>query len=165
MSASSSIFIYGEQELAAELGLPASILQKNRTKKLASGTDWDLNKGRVAYSAPGAIRAVQLLTEQKMFGAPTTDLAEVEALIEKSRLLVNGELPEVDGTIARFWSNPHLVDFELPDKTIARVRVQSTKNLRAGMVLKLVKSPEGEYELAGRLPRSVREGRRHARGA
>jgi len=154
-------FIYGEAEMAAALGLPVRLLQKNRTKKMAAGADWDLNGNRVAYSSAGAGQALQLLAyelENNPIGLPE--------LLEKSRLRAEGELPEFNGTIKRFWPNPHLVDFELPDGSVARVRVQTTKNLRPGMTLPLTRTADGTFELAGRLPRTVLAGRRgDARGA
>jgi len=153
-------FIYGESELAAALGLPVRMLQKNRVKKMSADADWALHGNHVAYSAAGVRRAVQLL-------GPELDgqIVDLETLLEKCRLRVNGERQELNATVNRFFPNPHLVEMRFPDQTTCHVRVQTTKNLRPGMVLRVASVTGGGYELAQRLPRSVREGRRgHARG-
>jgi uncharacterized protein YcgL (UPF0745 family) len=70
-----------------------------------------------------------------------------------------GETVPVPATISKFFGNPRLVECTLADDTRHLIMVQSKKNLRLGMTLKLAKMPDGIYELAQRLPRSVREGR------
>ena len=156
---STSLFIYGEVELAAAVGLPVRLLQKNRAKKMDADADWALNGNRVAYSMAGVCRATELLGVDL-----DGQILDLETLLEKCRLRGNGEPTEVKGMVARFFANPHLVEMRLRDQTNCRVRVQTTKNLRPGMVLRLEQSAGGGWELAQRLPRSVREGRNHARG-
>jgi hypothetical protein len=156
-----SDFVHGEAELADALGLPVKLLQKNRTRQLVQESHWGLNRGHVAYTDLGARLAVQMLSPdfEKNGGAT------IAVLLEKSRLRLNGELPEVAGIVHRFFPNPNLVEFKLPDDVLVNVRVQSKKNLRLGMSLRLRALPEGGYELGQRLPRSMREGRRNASGA
>ena len=157
---SASQFLYGETELAEALGLPIRLLQKNRSKKRSAGADWALNANHVAYTTAGVGRAVQLL-------GPDLDgqIVDLEILLDKCRLRANGEAPEIKAIVARFFANPHLVELRLPDQTSCHVRVQTTRNLRPGMELRVTGTPATGFELAQRLPRSVREGRNHARRA
>lgn len=148
------VFEFEEGRLALALGLPDTLLQGAR-KKTRPKSDWLLVDNTVMYSAAGLRRVVELA-----IGDADLSPDQWQDLEKKARRPLPASA--LNTIVARTFPNPHLVELTLPDKTAIRVRVQSSKALRPGMPLKVSRLPDGSYELAQRLPRTKREGRRPA---
>lgn len=148
MSEPSTLFVHGETELAAACGIAVKHFQRARTKNLRAGTDWDLNVLRVAYAKNAVPRVLELVT-----GIAVTP-AEVNALLEKSLLGQKNGAAEIEGTVKKFFMNPHLMAVELPSRAVVNVRVKTTVNFRPGMAVPVRVTATGQYELARKLPRS-----------
>jgi len=142
------LFVHGETELAEACGLAVKHFQRCRTKNLRAGLDWDLNGLRVAYAKNAVPRVLELVT-----GIAVTP-AETATLLEKSDLSKKNGAAEVEGTVKRFFMNPHLMAVELPSKAVVNVRVKTVVNFRPGMAVPVRLTASGGYELARKLPRN-----------
>lgn len=146
-----SAFVHGEATVAKALGVAASLLQAAR-KKMRAG-DWSTGPGGViAYTEAALPELVLLVTGEKMAAE------ELEALREKTRAT---DEPPVQARVWRLFRNPHVIEVQLPDATLVNIRVRHTTTLRAGeqgTVLQVKQTTDGKYELAQRLPRSIRHG-------
>ena len=144
-------FLHGEAAVANALGVSPSLLQTARKKMRATG--WGTGAGgTIAYAAAALPQLVLLVTGEKM--APD----ELASLIEKTRA---GDEPTIAARVWRLFRNPHVIEMQLPDATLVNVRVRHTTTLRAGeqgTVLQIKRTADGHYELAQRLPRSIRRG-------
>lgn len=63
-------FTIAERDLAAQLGLAADVLKSTRMAHLQRGTDWQLEKNLVCYSADGRARLLALLNIADVPAAP-----------------------------------------------------------------------------------------------
>lgn len=157
---SEKTFAYGETELAAVTGMALKGFQKLRAKKLTRGVDWDLAGLRVAFSADGLVKALELVSgerahEGRIGGVPIAELqAKTCLLVPEPR---RDDLPAAEpllGTVRRFYPNPHLMEVTLADGRRVNVRVQTVKNFREGMTVPVRPSgTAGIYELGRRAPR------------
>lgn len=158
-------YAYAEEALSSALGLPLELLRKNRLAHLEQVIHWNLRRGAVAYSHPGLIAALDRLWPHLQNGP--RPMPTITELLEKCRL--PGAQDIQNALVQRTYANPRIVDVVLPDARTVRISVQTSKNLRPGMVLRVRGVGNGahhpvpeEYELAQRLPRTLREGRRAA---
>lgn len=149
-----SAYPFSEATIAEAMGIPATVLQTAR-KKMREGEEWGLMpSGKVGFAEAALDHLVQVLGGEKI---AAEDLA---LLIEKTRS-ANGST--VSARVTRFFRNPHVIEMELPDATKVNVWVRCTNKLRAGdqgTVLLLTRTTDGNFELAQRLPRTVRQGLR-----
>lgn len=121
-------FDHAEDSLAASTGIAKRTLAASRIKGLVKGVDWSYVGQAVAYSKAGMAK---LMTALGMRDA--VDLEELAAdttPVDKAKQ----EAP-IEGTVRRLFTNRHLVEVELEDKTRVRVRVRDSKNFKPGMAV------------------------------
>ncbi len=147
-------FVFSEHVLAQATGLPPRTLQKNRVKKLARATHWEVVTSVVAYSADGLALALELATGKKIADGSIAGIviADLEKLcrIPDPADVVPPPAP-VEGKVVRFYPNGHLIGIQLPDRLV-NIVVRSTANFRKGMTVPVRPAGNG-WELARRAPR------------
>lgn len=118
-----------ELDLVSELGINRSSLRRYRSSRMAEGVHW-LRKGRtVCYTEEGA------------------------AAVREWRRGVSPP-PEPDrGIILRQYPNPNLLRVELPDGSIANVRVRPGRWVRGRVLDGLRRLSRGLYAYQGPPPR------------
>lgn len=152
---SADTFAHGEAELAEALGVAPALLQAARKKMRA--TEWGPGtNGAIAYTDAALPALVKLVTGEKM------SVSELGVLLEKIRAASPAPVP---ARVWRLFRNPRVIEVRLPDETLVNIRVRHTTTLRAGeqgTVLQVQKNADGGYELAQRLPRTLRRGLQQA---
>lgn len=141
-----------EVAVAEASGLAVKLLRKARAA-LQEGPDFLKNGQKVGFTKKG-LRAVleavsglplreELLEEIAQRTLPEQALEEREAVAAE---------PDALAHVRRFYMNPRLVQIELPDKSLAPLKVRDSKNFRVGMEVP-VRWNGKVWELTRRLPR------------
>lgn len=143
-------FCHGEMEVATATGIHVKKLQQTRIKHLKQGEHWDLCEQQVAYAPAGLAAVLEKITGQAIEPHVLALLTEKTVL---SCLQKNGAEP-LKATISRFFPNPHLVQIELPDGTLASLRVKTAAKFKRGMLVPVRLNDQTHvYELTRREPR------------
>jgi hypothetical protein len=140
-------FEHSEERVAARLGIAQKRLAKVRLQRLKAEEDWRLIAAEVAYRKNGLARLL--------------DALELDALVNLDDLAVEtrpapsaGAL--VEGKVAKFFINRHLLGVALGDGNLVHVRVKDREKFRLGMLVPIQQEPgDSIYTLARKEPRFV----------
>jgi len=143
-----------EDEVAGELGVDRQRLRDLRATRLTKGHHWTTRRKAVVYTEVGLAR-IRELAEEMLAAVPAEPFADA---LPWAKPPANFWEPFTQAAVTwvrvrRVLANPLVVEGELGDGAVVRLRVRPSRLWEPGLVLPAVEIGEGYFEYRGKMPR------------
>jgi hypothetical protein len=145
-----AVELYWEERVARWLGVALKRVRALRGRALREGEHWIVHgHGQVVYSLAG----VQALRDHlRSLGVLTQDGKKSAVAAPEEPAAPKGPCAREKGRVVRCWPNRRLLEVQLAEGPV-RALVRDNSNFMPGMEVELTKSPAGQWQFCGRLPR------------